>query len=633
MVNKRITLALLSALLVTLTTLSTGEVLPAQDQSQFMFLDELQPGMEGIGKTVVSGSEIETFPIRIVDIVDNPGELDDHVLIRASGEAIERSGGIAAGMSGSPIYIDGKLIGAIWGAAAFDVSPEPIALVRPIGTMLGLLKPVRERLAARMEGPIGRAELRQVNAASRFIVDGVEFRRISTPVWVSGLNGRAFAWLKDGLDRQVIAEGQVALLRLKKSGGDFPSSLELGWGKRFDLAFYNIGVQNLATEGGRASEAKLEPGSAVGALLATGDVSIGSFGTLTYREGDLVLSFGHRFLLRGATEMFLASIEILDTVQSLQVPFKFGVPDERLGAVLEDRFQGIAGALGVDPNHIALRTTVRDRAREVNRDFDVDLVSDPDLLPSLLYSVILSSIDTAINRIGPGTLKVDYIFRGAGLEERVERQDIFYSFSDIATSAPLQIAQVAYLLAWNKFTDPKLDRVDVEISVEQEVRAYEILKLEADKEVYRPGDELQWTVTITPFRGEEEKLQGSLKIPEDVDGGRLTLHAFGGPRPSEDGQEPPKFESLEELITAIEGLESNDQLTVELLGVSRQNGEGKEADQEEALSNVQRLKDWVVVGEEYVQLEVELPEEQPAEEEEQPKQEQEEKCKQLFYCD
>ncbi|MFQ6090348.1 MAG: SpoIVB peptidase S55 domain-containing protein, partial [Candidatus Bipolaricaulia bacterium] len=97
---RRITLF---ALLVILLLPITGEVQPAQDR--FMFLNELAPGMEGTGKTVVSGSEIATFNVRIVDIVDNPGELDDHILIRASGDAIERSGGIAAGMSGSPIYV------------------------------------------------------------------------------------------------------------------------------------------------------------------------------------------------------------------------------------------------------------------------------------------------------------------------------------------------------------------------------------------------------------------------------------------------------------------------------------------------------------------------------------------------
>lgn len=624
--------AILFASLLVFTFSITGGVQPAGDQ--FMFLDELLPGMEGMGKTVVSGGEIETFQIRLIDIVDNPGQLDDHILIRASGEAIERSGGIAAGMSGSPIYIDGKLIGAIWGAAEFDASAEPIALVRPIETMLELLEPLREQLAARMGEAVSKVELEQGTLIDIPTLKGIELRKLSAPVWVSGLNGRSFAWLRDGLDERVIVAGRAALLPLTVLGEDFLNALRLGLGKRFDLNFYNVKIPNLVAEEGKAiGRARLEPGSAVGAMLATGDVSIGSFGTLTHRQGDLCLSFGHPFLLRGATEMFLTSIKILDTVQSMQVPFKFGVPEGRLGAVLEDRLQGIAAALGIEPNGVALRIMVRDSAREVKRNFDVDLVGDPDLLPSLLYSVVLSSIDTAINRIGPGTLKVDYVFRGAGLAERVEREDIFYSFRDIAISAPFQIAQVAHLLAWNKFADLGLDRVDVELSVDREVRVYEIRGLSTDKEVYHPGDELQYSVTVKPFRSDAEEIRGSIKIPEDIQEGGLTLHVFGGPRPSEDdGGEEPTFESLEKLIAAIEGLESNDQLTAELLGVSGVNND----ENAERPKSVQKMKDWAVEGEEFVEIKVERVEEKPEEQPEQPEGEEEkeqEECNQLFYCD
>jgi hypothetical protein len=257
--------------------------------------------------------------------------------------------------------------------------------------------------------------------------------------------------------------------------------------------------------------------------------------------------------------------------------------------------------------------------------------------------VILNSIDTTINRIGPGTLEAEYSFHGRGLEERVERQDAFYSFSDIAISAPMQIAEVAYLLAWNDFTDPQLDQLDVEITVDKEIRAYKIIELETDKESYRPGDELNYTVTVKPFRGEARELQGSIKIPEDVVGESLTLHAFGGRRSSkEKEEEEPKFASLEELIQAIKELGSNDQLTVELLGVSQKSKEKREQEEEIRPSSVQRLERWVVVGEEYKEIKIEQPEEpeQPEEQpeaapEDQPPQEQEEpgKCKNPSQCD
>ena len=631
--GKGIALALLSALLALLAlSIAPGTTEVRREAGPFMALAELRPGMEGIGKTVVRGGKISTFKVRIVDIVDNPGELDDHILIRASGEAIERSGGIAAGMSGSPIYVNGKLIGAIWGAASFDVSSEPIALVRPIGTMLQLLEPLRERLAAQP------AELPASTAA--VIVNGIEFRRASTPVWISGLKGRSSAWLKEGVGSGLLKEGEQALLGLGNLGKRFLHSLELGLGRRFDLTFFDLEVPSAMAD---SAERGLEPGEAVGAMLAVGDVSIGSFGTLTYREGEQHFSFGQPNNQRRETEILLTRVKVLDTVQSLMMPFKFGIPGAKLGAVLEDRSQGIAGVLGVQPESIAVRITVRDGTRGVQSDFEVDVISDPDLLPSLLFSVILNSVDTTINRIGPGTLEVDYSFRGRGLGERVERRDTFYSFSDIALTAPMQIAEVAYLLAWNDFVDPRLDRLDVEITVDEEVRAYEILELETDKESYRPGEELNYTVTVKPFREEAKEFQGSIIIPEDVEGESLTLHAFGGPRSSEKekGEEGPKFATLGELIRAIEELGSNDQLTVELLGVSRKSEEKREQEEELAPSSVQRVESWVVVGEEYKEIKIEQPE-QPEEEpepvpEDQPPEpegpEEQGKCKDPFHCD
>lgn len=608
-------------------------------EDQFVFLEELRPGMEGTGKTVVRGDEIRTFQVRIVDIMDNPGDLNDHIVIRASGDAIEESGGISAGMSGSPIYINGKLIGAIWGAAAFDVSPEPIALVRPIESMLKLVDLVRERIEEKAEAESEPKEHLGERATDQLkLLERYRIQRLSAPVWVSGLSGRAFRSLKEGVDPQIIAANRGSLLSIEGIVGtdNFLSELQLGLGERYDLTFYQVGVEARGTESYlRSFAAKLEPGSAIGALLTTGDVSIGSFGTLTYEEGDILLAFGHSFLLGGGSDLFLTSIKVLDTVQSLQVPFKLGVPGRRLGAILQDRFQGIAGAIGVDPESVSVDAAVKDNDLGAKRSFDVDMIDDPKLLPSLLYSSILEMIDESLNRIGEGTLKVEYEIEGEGLPEKLEREDIFYSFSDIAVSAPLQIAQVVYLLAWNEFADPKINEIEVDISVDKEVRVYEMASLETDKETYNPGDLLNYTVTLKPFRGDQTKLEGSLKIPEDLEKKRLTLHAFGGPQSSQDmEEEAPKFESLQELVEAIERVESNDQLTVELLGIPEDIQE--ELDRE-GITDIQKLKDWVVLGEENTQVNIEIPEEeekeeQPQEEEEE-KPEEEQKCDQLFYCE
>jgi hypothetical protein len=106
--------------------------------------------MEGFGKTVIKGTEIQTFSVKVIDVIDNPGILDDHIVVRVGGPTIRQAGGVAAGMSGSPIYINNKLAGALWGSWGFQVGAEPIALVRPIETMLALVKPLREKAQTRL---------------------------------------------------------------------------------------------------------------------------------------------------------------------------------------------------------------------------------------------------------------------------------------------------------------------------------------------------------------------------------------------------------------------------------------------------------------------------------------------------
>jgi hypothetical protein len=566
---------------------------------EFMFLEEIKPGMEGIGKTVVRGTEIRSFQIRVVDVIDNPGETNDFILIRASGDAIRESGGISAGMSGSPVYIEGRLIGAISAAAVFDVSPNPIAIVTPIEVMLKLIEPVEKK-----------------SKEEETVFLYANFKPVSTPVWVGGMGERAFRSLKEGVSE--IRDGdrdREGILPL--GAGDFLEELERGMEEKYNLILYKSG-----TAKGESNLDLLKPGGPIGVQLVSGDMSFTAIGTITYIKDDLLLTFGHPFLFKGEVEFFLAEAHILDTVESLQFPFKYGVAGERIGAVLEDRSQGIGAVIGMEPDHVFVNVTVRspEFTKEATKRFTVEIVKDPGILPSMLFSVVLQAIDDTLNRIGRGTLKVNYEIKGPFLT--VERQDIFYSFNDIALTAPLQISQVIFLLAWNEFVDPQIDTIEVDITVDSEIKTLMIRSVELDKEIYKPGDEINYTVTLKPFRGEEIKVKGKVKVPEDINRRRLTLVAFGGPR--EDEEEQPEYESFEELIAAIEEISSNDQLTVELSGI----------EDTAKTSDEQRFEGWVVIGEETAEVKIEIPEKEEIKEEtpEPEKNEEEKDCKHLFYC-
>ena len=315
---------------------------------QFLFFEDLEVGMEGIGKTIVRGNEIRTFQARIVALVDSPGELNDFIEIRVSGDAIRESGGVAAGMSGSPIYVDGKLIGALSRAISFDASPSPFALVTPIEPMLDLVGATRQLAAdqqvargvldidpARVGDAAlsGYTEIELTDAVPAEAVRQLHPQRayavpIATPVMVSGMGTRAFEWFSGGLPQGVARSGALA------APGREAFLRELGQG---------LPGRQATPVGALRGVDDLVPGGAVSVTLASGDVTIGSLGTVTYREDDVVLGFGHSFLFTGDVEYFLARAYIYDTLANLQTPFKFGASTERMGTLFQDRVQGIIG--------------------------------------------------------------------------------------------------------------------------------------------------------------------------------------------------------------------------------------------------------------------------------------------------
>ncbi|MFQ5794510.1 MAG: SpoIVB peptidase S55 domain-containing protein [Candidatus Bipolaricaulia bacterium] len=600
-------------------------------RNAFLFMDQLTPGMVGIGKTVIQGNLIEEFEVEIIDILDNPKTLNDFIVVRVRGDVIDRAGGIAQGMSGSPVYIDGKLIGALSRAANWDDSDDPIGLVTPIEVMLELLGPVADKVEMDRE-----PEKQEPGQESTGLDSGDlhgndviknRFRQISTPVSVAGLGERALQLLIEGLDGVQKMDPQLlearSGIRLPGFSPSFSTDLEQGLG-RYDLSFYRIGSASASATGFDSDATEIVPGSPLGVQLTHGDVSITAIGTVTYRESDKILAFGHSFLFNGDSDFFLTTARISDTVNSLQAPFKLGIAGEPLGAILEDRFQGIAGALSVEPESVQVQITISDDDLSTSQQFEVQTIKEQRLAALLVLSVALETIDSTLNRIGPGVLEVRYRISGDGLPRDVERRDVFLSVRDIAVTAPIQIAQVVNILEFNEFNDPELREINVDIEVSSELKAMEIRSLEFDRETYAPGDLVNYQVALKPYRDEVVVKEGTLKIPEDTDVTRLTVQAFGGKQfqNDEEEEELETFESLEELIKAIEEINSNDQLTVKFIGLSK---DDKDKDEDEDDENrdegdedpdslqpgtIQKLKidGYVLFGEETQVITIQQPE-------------------------
>lgn len=594
---------------------------------KFMAFSEVRPGMTGMGQTTLDSSGMKTFQIKVVGVVDNPGDLNDYILIRSSGDAINKAGGYAQGMSGSPIYIDGKLVGAFFAAYAFDKSAEPIGFVRPIETMLKLSKMIA---ASGTET----SQLPERSDAWPGVI------KASSPLYVSGLSPRAFNWLKDGVNPQILSNLLNGGLLTAEADQAFLKELTSGLESRLGVSLYPMATMTDQSAGAAAQQAaQLAPGRPVGLLFSNGDITLGFVCTTTYidEETQTLLTCGHQLVAEGQSKMFLSNAQIIDTAQNTQLGFVLPQVDRHqiLGSVLEDRFQGVGAALGRTPATVGVTVHLKNADSGEMSEYKANFVDDQTFLASLLFSGLLSAVDQTINRVGEGTMRIDYRIGGDGLPSTLKRSDIFASFSDIAVPGPLQAAQVVFLLSRNEFVAPRFTQIDIDMTVTHQVKALQVRSVKLDKQKYQPGDTIHYTVGLQPFRGAEMKITGSLALPKSLNSRRLVLHVFGGPRRASqsDQNQAPAFESLSELIKAVEGLTTNDRLTVELLGLPRNAPEGNSADEDSSYSDVQHLKDWVVTGEDAEEVTIEPAKTQPQQSQEQKGKEQPKpNCKQLFYC-
>lgn len=523
---------------------------------EFISLGEIRPGMKGYGLTVVQGREISRFEVEVVGVLDEPGERNDFIVVRVSGEAIRRSGGIAQGMSGSPIYLEEKLAGALSRAATWSLDRErPLGLVTPIHAMLSLLSELEGELPVPEDSDLralGIERVLLVRAPPERIPEGtIVAWPVSVPILVSGLSPRNVRFLAEGLDFSGIGSPLLDLLP--------------PWQRRLP-GFFELGFSRvMAAPAGSADEAlAFQPGAPVGVALTTGDFVVGALGTVTLVEDEKILAFGHPFLHSGSCSYFLTGADVLDTVAAYDVSYKFGTIGDVRGGIYVDRWAGIAGRTDRVPSSVATEIAVQG---EGQGRLSTKIVDEPRFLPLLFYAAGVEAVDEALNRVGPGTARVKYRISGRGLSRPFERENVFLSTADIAVYVPLEAALILDILSYNEFCDPLFTAVNLEATVSPEFLALEILDLSVGGSAYQPGDTVQFTVLLRTWRGETRSLEGSIRIPPDLKTPYVVLRAYGGPRPREKGEPSPVFKSLEDVLDYIDSVPTYDVLTVELFAV------------------------------------------------------------------
>lgn len=450
-----------------------------------MPLREIKPGMRGIGRTVIQGQKIEEFDIEIIGILQGGGDIIPvrHLfLFRASGPLTDRSGGTAAGMSGSPLFINGKLIGALSAGYLWQPGKRELALGTPIEEMLPVLdlpegvaqipwprtfvaaQPFRigGRTITRVVVTDTLAQARRVDATG--LPGTTAFIPATFPTMVSGLSPRAVGFL-----RQALGPAQP-LLQYEQESATFVA-------------------------------APITGGSSVGVLQVRGDVSYGGICTVTLRVGDKLLICGHPWDRTGEVEYALTTSDIITVVRTLQEPFKEGILGELIGKIDQDRGPAIRGVIGRMPRMLAVRVSVTDLDSGTRIDKGVQVVRRRDLAKTFAAAMALTAIDRARGQIlGGGTATAKITLRAKGLPRVISRENVFYNSRDVALASLLDLPDALNFLLYNDLAP--IDPVDlnIEISVTGKRQTAAIAEATVEQREAAPGERLRVRVTLRPFQ-------------------------------------------------------------------------------------------------------------------------------------
>lgn len=441
----------------------------------FMSVEQIKPGMQGIAKTVIAGDKIEEFNVEIIDILRNQGPSGDLIAVKVSGDVINRTNGIVQGMSGSPVYVEGKLVGAI--AYGWGLTDHCLALVTPIKDMLKLW------------------EVKAAVHPSLLPASGTEKAvRLGTPLIANGFGEQAMMLLTTKL-------------------------------KDFGMVPYGVGT---TTAKNAASKVQLQPGSSVAAELVRGDASLAGIGTVTYVDGNKMLAFGHQFRKTGVANYFMSGANIVTVVSSLDNGFKLGTVGEPIGVITQDRGAGLAGDMSRFPSIIPVRVTVKDNDLGRQKNGSVQIVNDQALSPVLTAASVLSVAEKTVDRVGSGTAKVSFEITTRELDNPVKRENMYFSPANSLDNITTELYEAVDLIINNKYKAVDIMDININIVVDDKQLSALIIEAKLQKEQVKPGEKVDIIVKLLPYRSAEIIRTISYTVPKDLQPGQFNLAVRGG---------------------------------------------------------------------------------------------------------
>ncbi len=445
--------------------------------TDIMKLSEIRPGMEGEGRTIFKGSTIETFTFKVLGVLDK--FVSDKNLIIAELNAPElNEGGVIAGMSGSPAYIDGRLIGSVsYGLSSF--SRKPIAGITPIEDIL------KVELTG---GTIPSVEITDIK---------VDFSRENTRRVADAIRNELTARMNFSPARSF-----TPIKLFASSSGFSPESVSFLQGMFVPLQSMTAGKE-IDTRKLGADLFSVRPADAVAIPLVRGDASYTATGTVTHVDGQKVYVFGHPFFNLGTVDFPLHKAEVISVIPSYESSFKLAATRNQVGVVRQDRFSGVVAELGKAPYMIPLKIFLKNR----NRNFSLEVVNHPLLTPALTYISLMNALQAEYQEFGFQSLRVNGKIFIEG-EENVVLEDLFSGTTAFDEFSNLVMA-VSYFLMNNREKNIRIQKMDFEISGREAIQKAELENVLTDKTAYLPDELMEIDMKLRNEKGEpfSEKIQ------------------------------------------------------------------------------------------------------------------------------
>jgi len=499
----------LSSLLMVLGSARIASAEMTFNPATMMRTSELRVGMKGYCKTVLEGTKIEKFGVEVLGVLENQWYGGDIIFFRITdGPLVDKQMGIISGMSGSPVYVDDKLVGAI-SLSFSSFMKEPLGGATPIEQMLE----ARPTTTPAAEGPVALSEpltvggktFRRVEVCANWgdvderKKDTIVLRPVATPLMVSGVNPeRLPEW-----DKWLRPYG----FRVVPGGGSMPDGPEV----------------------------ELEAGSSLGIEIATGDITIFGGGTVTYREGNEFLAFGHPMDQMGSTALPIGTAYVNGVIASEMDPFKMMSPIRTVGTLSQDRPWAVAGIIGPIPPRIPITLHARNTSKGLERNFKVQVTKELDYTLWTLTAVCQEGLLSLADSFGDQSATIKTRVKPEGMDA-IEVSD-FLSFSEtgggwwgmpVWAGASDSLNVIVNMLQTNPYKQVGVEEVSLDVEMVDRSQEAEIEKVQLDRLNYRPGDEVTLHVTVLPWQGERQYKDISFTVPENIVSGQLEVEVAGG---------------------------------------------------------------------------------------------------------